>query len=109
MRVSFFITNKLHYILFHCSNVFFYSIDEKLHVKITDNCLSRDLFPNDYFCLGDNESRPVKWLALESLLHKQYTGASDVVSFDNDKKNLNTLLAKIYQNKTNVNNCHTHC
>ncbi|RZC42234.1 tyrosine-protein kinase Drl, partial [Asbolus verrucosus] len=53
-------------------------LDSKLQVKITDNCLSRDFFPNDYFCLGDNESRPVKWLALESLLHKQYTGASDV-------------------------------
>ncbi|XP_019881760.2 tyrosine-protein kinase Dnt-like [Aethina tumida] len=56
-------------------------LDEKLQVKIADNCLSRDLFPNDYFCLADNESRPVKWLALESLLHKQYSVGSDVWSF----------------------------
>lgn len=57
------------------------SVDEKLRVKITDNALSRDLFPSDYHCLGDNENRPVKWLALESLSYKQFTGASDVVSY----------------------------
>jgi len=49
-------------------------------VRVTDNALSRDLFPTDYYCLGDNENRPIKWLAIESLLHKQFTGASDVVS-----------------------------
>ncbi|XP_076311282.1 tyrosine-protein kinase RYK-like isoform X2 [Tachypleus tridentatus] len=56
-------------------------VDDKLHVKITDNALSRDLFPNDYHCLGDNENRPVKWLALESLLKKEFSTASDVWSF----------------------------
>ena len=54
-------------------------VDEKLRVKITDNALSRDLFPTDYYCLGDNENRPIKWLALESLQQKQFTAASDVV------------------------------
>ncbi|CAG9828808.1 unnamed protein product [Diabrotica balteata] len=53
-------------------------IDDKLQVKITDNSLSRDLFPNDYFCLQNQESKPVKWMALESLLYNQYTAASDV-------------------------------
>jgi RYK receptor-like tyrosine kinase len=57
-----------------------FSVDEKLRVRITDNALSRDLFPTDYYCLGDNENRPIKWLAIESLLHKQFTGASDVAS-----------------------------
>lgn len=57
-----------------------FSVDEKLRVRVTDNALSRDLFPTDYYCLGDNENRPIKWLAIESLLHKQFTGASDVVS-----------------------------
>lgn len=57
-----------------------FRIDDKLQVKIADNALSRDLFPNDYSCLGDNENRPIKWLALESLLHKQFTSASEVVS-----------------------------
>jgi len=28
--------------------------------------------------LGDNENRPVKWLALESLLKKEFTQSSDV-------------------------------
>jgi hypothetical protein len=58
----------------------FSRVDEKLRVRVTDNALSRDLFPTDYYCLGDNENRPIKWLAIESLLHKQFTGASDVVS-----------------------------
>ncbi|XP_076370087.1 tyrosine-protein kinase RYK-like isoform X1 [Tachypleus tridentatus] len=56
-------------------------VDDRLHVKITDNALSRDLFPDDYHCLGDNENRPVKWLALESLLKKEFSTASDVWSF----------------------------
>ncbi|XP_063394897.1 tyrosine-protein kinase Drl isoform X2 [Cydia fagiglandana] len=53
-------------------------VDEKLRLKVTDNGLSRDLFPDDYHCLGDNENRPVKWMAPESLLQNQYTTASDV-------------------------------
>lgn len=55
-------------------------MDEKLRLKVTDNGLARDLFPDDYHCLGDNENRPVKWMAPESLLQNQYTTASDVVS-----------------------------
>lgn len=54
-------------------------MDKNLQVKISDNSLSRDLFPNDYFCMADQESKPVKWMALESLLHNQYSAASDVV------------------------------
>lgn len=57
-----------------------FRIDDKLQVKITDSALSRDLFPDDYCCLYDNENRPVKWLAIETLLHKQFTAASDLVS-----------------------------
>lgn len=55
--------------------------DGQLLVKITDNALARDLFPNDYHCLGDNENRPVKWLAIESLIHKEFTQFSDVWAF----------------------------
>ncbi|XP_027227663.1 tyrosine-protein kinase Dnt [Penaeus vannamei] len=56
-------------------------VDEGLHVKLTDCALARDLFPSDYHCLGDNENRPIKWLALESLAHKVFTPAADVWSW----------------------------
>ncbi|XP_068136525.1 tyrosine-protein kinase RYK isoform X3 [Hyperolius riggenbachi] len=56
-------------------------IDESLQVKITDNALSRDLFPMDYHCLGDNENRPVRWMSLESLVNKEFSSAGDVWSF----------------------------
>ncbi|XP_063827690.1 tyrosine-protein kinase RYK-like [Ostrinia nubilalis] len=55
-------------------------VDEKLRLKVTDNGLSRDLFPDDYHCLGDNENRPVKWMAPEALLQNQYSTATDVWS-----------------------------
>lgn len=50
-----------------------------MQVKITDNALARDLFPMDYHCLGDNENRPVRWMALENLLNNDFSSASDVV------------------------------
>uniref|UniRef100_A0A673NKR7 receptor protein-tyrosine kinase n=1 Tax=Sinocyclocheilus rhinocerous TaxID=307959 RepID=A0A673NKR7_9TELE len=43
--------------------------------------LARDLFPMDYHCLGDNENRPVRWMALESLLNNDFSSASDVWAF----------------------------
>lgn len=55
-------------------------MDEKLRLKLADNGLSRDLFPDDYHCLGDNENRPVKWMAPESLLQDLYTSATDMVN-----------------------------
>ena len=57
-----------------------YRIDDEFHIKITDCALSRDLFPMDYHCLGDNENKPVKWMAVESLEQHRFTTASDVVS-----------------------------
>ncbi len=59
--------------------IFTCRIDSNLLVKLTDTALSRDLFPNDYHCLGDNENRPVKWLAIEALLSKRFSVASEVV------------------------------
>ncbi|CAB1323754.1 unnamed protein product, partial [Coregonus sp. 'balchen'] len=56
-------------------------IDDSMQVKICDNALSRDLFPTDYHCLGDNENRPVRWMALESLLNNDFSTASDVWAF----------------------------
>ncbi|XP_041356261.1 tyrosine-protein kinase RYK-like [Gigantopelta aegis] len=56
-------------------------VDGDYIVKITDNALSRDLFPADYDCLGDNENRPVKWMAVEALLDRRFSPASDVWAF----------------------------
>ncbi|XP_064614923.1 tyrosine-protein kinase RYK-like isoform X2 [Liolophura sinensis] len=56
-------------------------VDQHLTVRLMDNALSRDLFPQDYNCLGDNENRPVKWLSVEAILEKKFTPASDVWAF----------------------------
>ncbi|XP_065345399.1 tyrosine-protein kinase RYK-like isoform X2 [Cloeon dipterum] len=56
-------------------------VDERLRVKVTDSALARDLFPDDYHCLGDNENRPIRWMAVESLLHRKFSPASDVWAF----------------------------
>jgi len=48
-----------------------------LTVKLADHALSRDLFPSDYHCLGDNENRPIKWMAIEALAGR-YGPASDI-------------------------------
>ena len=60
-------------------SVFFSSINGQLNVRLTDSSLSRDVFPHDYHCLGDNENRPVKWMALESLKERKYSTATDMV------------------------------
>ncbi|KFB40013.1 AGAP006405-PA-like protein [Anopheles sinensis] len=36
-------------------------LDIELNVRVCDNALSRDVFPNDYHCLGDNENRPQRY------------------------------------------------
>lgn len=71
-------------------------VDDKLNVLVADNALSRDLFPSDYHCLGDNENRPVKWLAIESLLHKNFSPSSDVWSFGVLLWELTTLAQQPY-------------
>ncbi|VDM49901.1 unnamed protein product [Toxocara canis] len=54
---------------------------DRLLVQLCDTALSRDLFPNDYHCLGDNENRPVKWMAYESLQSNTFNSATDAWSF----------------------------
>lgn len=56
-------------------------VNPELNIQIADNALSRDLFPGDYHCLGDNKNRPIKWMAVESLEHKKFSTASDIWSF----------------------------
>ncbi|KAJ9592192.1 hypothetical protein L9F63_001308, partial [Diploptera punctata] len=71
-------------------------VDQQLRVQVADNALSRDLFPADYHCLGDNENRPVKWLAIESLVHGNFSTASDVWSFGVLLWELTTLAQQPY-------------
>lgn len=66
-------------LMYVLSSYFSCRIENSMQVKITDNALARDLFPMDYHCLGDNENRPVRWMALESLLNNDFSSASDVV------------------------------
>ncbi|VDK60810.1 unnamed protein product [Anisakis simplex] len=54
---------------------------DRLLVQLCDTALSKDLFPSDYHCLGDNENRPVKWMAYESLQKNIFNSATDAWSF----------------------------
>jgi hypothetical protein len=56
------------------------SLSDGFLLKLCDSALSRDLFPSDYHCLGDNENRPIKWMPIEAIgERKLYSKASDVV------------------------------
>jgi len=56
-------------------------LGENQTLKLSDSALSKDLFPSDYHCLGDNDNRPIKWLPVEAIVHNKYSRASDVWSF----------------------------
>ncbi|TPP66149.1 Tyrosine-protein kinase Dnt [Fasciola gigantica] len=53
----------------------------RFNVVLSDSALSRDLFPEDYHCLGDNTNRPIKWLAIEALVERKFSTATDIWSF----------------------------
>ena len=58
-------------------------LGENQMLKLSDSALSKDLFPSDYHCLGDNDNRPIKWLPVEAIVNNKYSRASDVVSYFN--------------------------
>ena len=41
-----------------------HSMGDGQNLLLGDASLSRDLFPGDYHCLGDNENRPIKWMPM---------------------------------------------
>ncbi|CCD64652.1 Inactive tyrosine-protein kinase RYK [Caenorhabditis elegans] len=55
-------------------------VNGRLQVQLCDSALSRDLFPADYHCLGDNENRPLKWMSPEAIANELYSSAADVWS-----------------------------
>jgi len=59
------------------------SVDSQLRVRVTDAALSRDLFPADYDQHGgvESDSRPTRWMALESLVDRRASSASDMVRY----------------------------
>lgn len=59
--------------------------------------MSRDLFPQDYHCLGDRENRPLKWMALETITLKQFSEASDIWAFSILIWEMFTLARQPYQ------------
>ena len=63
-----------------CMQVFksFFIAGGQPSVRLCDAALSKDLFPGDYHCLGDNDNRPVKWLSLDTLQSGQFAPSTDV-------------------------------
>lgn len=83
-------------------NVFIYRLDSDSNVRVCDSALSRDLFPDDYHCLGDNENRPIKWMALETLQKKLYSTSSDIWSLGVLLWELATLAAMPFEVYTKI-------
>ncbi|XP_065168066.1 tyrosine-protein kinase hopscotch-like [Atheta coriaria] len=55
-------------------------VDEN-HVKISDFGLARVITSEDYYILKTDRELPIKWYALESLLHGRFSSKSDVWSY----------------------------
>ncbi len=80
-------------------------VDDQMNAKLSDNALSRDLFSQDYCCLGDRENRPIKWMSLEAF-RSQFSEASDAWSFGVLIWELFTLAKQPYQDVSYLQDCH---
>ena len=53
-------------------------MDTNFSLKLADNALSRDMFPDDYSCLANNTNKPIKWMSLESIENNIYNVRTDI-------------------------------
>ena len=54
-------------------------IDEEMFLKISDFGLSRDVYSNNSYHMAHNKDRlPVRWMAIESIMDREFSVASDV-------------------------------
>lgn len=55
-------------------------LDSNLSLKVADCALARDMFPEDFHCLENNENRPICWMALETLTENVMNIQSEIWS-----------------------------
>lgn len=54
-------------------------IDEELFLKVSDFGLSRDVYSDSSYHMAHTKDKlPVRWMALESILDREFSVASDV-------------------------------
>ena len=54
-------------------------IDEEMFLKISDFGLSRDIYSDSSYHMAHNKDRlPVRWMAIESIIDRDFSVASDV-------------------------------
>ncbi|CAL4097695.1 unnamed protein product [Meganyctiphanes norvegica] len=72
-------------------------VSEKLQLRICDAGLSQDLFPEDYeVSPKEQQSRPIKWMAYETINNHIISSASDVWSYGVLLWELSTLANQPY-------------
>ncbi|CAL4094800.1 unnamed protein product, partial [Meganyctiphanes norvegica] len=72
-------------------------VSEKMQIRLCDSALSQDLFSGDYEVLpGDQQPRPVKWMAYETITDHIMSTATDVWSYGVLLWELTTLASQPY-------------
>lgn len=54
-------------------------IDEQMFLKVSDFGLSRDIYSDISYHMSHNKDKlPVRWMAIESIVDREFSTASDV-------------------------------
>ena len=70
-------------------------------LQIGDFGMARNLMDDSYYKSTENRPLPVKWMAPEALLYRQYSSASDVWSFGMVLYEIWSVGRKPYEQLTN--------